>query len=74
MTDADREAFEAQAKDSFNFSRSRKGTYNNPAVARDWKWFAAGCEHVRALAASEAYATMDNFNNATGTYPTKKDT
>ena len=34
--------FEAQASDSFQFVRSRRGNYRNPAVARDWKWFVAG--------------------------------
>lgn len=37
-----RKIFESQAKDSFGFRRSHKGTYVNPAVARDWKWFKMG--------------------------------
>lgn len=37
-----RALFEATAKDSFNFRRSRRGTYVNPAIARDWKWFYIG--------------------------------
>lgn len=37
-----RALFEATAKDSFNFRRSRRGTYVNPAIARDWKWFYLG--------------------------------
>lgn len=37
-----RAIFEATAKDSFNFRRSRRGTYVNPAIARDWKWFYLG--------------------------------
>lgn len=40
--DALRIRFEAMARDSYNFSRSRRGTYNNPATARDWKWFRLG--------------------------------
>ncbi len=41
-----RDAFEAQAKDSFGFSKSARGTYRNTPVARDWKWFQAGIEHA----------------------------
>jgi hypothetical protein len=37
-----REKFEALASDSYDFKKSRKGTYQNPAVARDWKWFQLG--------------------------------
>lgn len=37
-----RQAFEAQARDSHGFRRSRKGNYVNPQVARDWKWFQLG--------------------------------
>lgn len=37
-----RAEFERQANDSYGFKRSRRGTYQNPAVARDWKWFRAG--------------------------------
>lgn len=43
-----RRVFEAQAHDSYGFKRSRKGTYVNPAVARDWKWFRAGVEAANA--------------------------
>ena len=42
-----REAFERLASDpSYKFARSRKGTYVNPAVARDWKWFQLGAKQV----------------------------
>lgn len=37
-----RRAFEALSVDSYQFKRSSRGTYRNPAVARDWKWFQAG--------------------------------
>ena len=37
-----RECFEALARDSYNFKRSRRDCYVNPAVARDWKWFRLG--------------------------------
>ena len=37
-----RKRFEALASDSYNFRRSRRGCYVNPAVARDWKWFRLG--------------------------------
>ena len=44
--DADklREAFERLVghRDSYGLKRSRKGTYVNPAIARDWKWFRLG--------------------------------
>lgn len=40
--------FEALASDpSFKLSRSRRGTYVNPAVARDWKWFQRGASHAQ---------------------------
>ncbi len=34
--------FEKLNRDNMKFSRSRKGTYVNPAIARDWKWFQLG--------------------------------
>lgn len=37
-----RKRFEALASDSYNFRRSRRDCYVNPAVARDWKWFRLG--------------------------------
>lgn len=37
-----RAKFESLANDSFGFRRSHRGTYTNPAVARDWKWFQLG--------------------------------
>lgn len=37
-----RAKFESLARDSHGFSRSRKGTYVNPQIARDWKWFQLG--------------------------------
>jgi len=40
-----RAVFEAQASDpTYKFKRSRRGTYVNPALARDWKWFLKGFE------------------------------
>jgi|GEM_PF-2619660 len=39
-----RTIFESLNRDSFNFRRSRKGTYVNPAIARDWKWFLLGAQ------------------------------
>lgn len=49
-TDAEelRQAFEALARDSHDFKRSRKGTYVNPQVARDWKWFQLGAASIKA--------------------------
>jgi hypothetical protein len=50
-----RAQFEAQASDpSFKFARSRKGTYVNPALARDWKWFQAGVANQSTEAAAMA--------------------
>lgn len=37
-----RTRFEALARDSYNFKRSRRDCYVNPATARDWKWFRLG--------------------------------
>lgn len=38
-----RMSFERHASDpTYGFARSRKGTYVNPAIARDWKWFQLG--------------------------------
>jgi hypothetical protein len=39
-----RKLFESQARDSHGFQRSTRGTYTNPAVARDWKWFLNGAQ------------------------------
>lgn len=44
-----RAAFEAQNRDAHNFRRSRKGTYVNPVIARDWKWFQRGAQHQASL-------------------------
>ena len=41
-----RQIFESRARDSHGFQRSVKGTYTNPAVARDWKWFMAGAAAI----------------------------
>jgi len=34
-------------RDSYGLKRSRKGTYQNPAIARDWKWFQLGAASQR---------------------------
>lgn len=34
--------FEQNNRDSYDFKRSRRGTYVNPAIARDWRWFLLG--------------------------------
>lgn len=52
-----RAIFEATAKDSFNFRRSRRGTYVNPAIARDWKWFYLGATKGNALTQRPAAQT-----------------
>lgn len=50
--------FEALASDpSFKLSRSRRGTYVNPAVARDWKWFQLGA--IRAQQPAPATSDWD---------------
>lgn len=41
-----RDAFETQNKCSHGFKRSARGTYVNPPVARDWKWFQLGIQHA----------------------------
>lgn len=45
-----RAAFEAQNRDTHNFRRSHRGTYANPVIARDWKWFQRGAGAQAALA------------------------
>lgn len=41
-----RAKFEQLASDpSYKFARSRRGTYVNGALARDWKWFCLGMIH-----------------------------
>lgn len=53
-----RAKFESLARDSHRFRRSRKGTYVNPQVARDWKWFQLGAAHQSgALQAAEGLAS-----------------
>lgn len=37
-----RRKFESMNRDSYGFRRSTRGTYTNPAIARDWKWFQLG--------------------------------
>lgn len=40
------EFFESTNRDSHKFKKSVRGTYVNPAVARDWKWFQLGMKHA----------------------------
>lgn len=68
--------FEALASDpSFKLSRSRRGTYVNPAVARDWKWFQRGASHAQQpepAAPSAAAATeVENLRKALQFYADK---
>lgn len=42
-----RAEFEAMNRDSHGFKRSPRGTYQNPPVARDWKWFQAGIDFAK---------------------------
>jgi hypothetical protein len=53
-----RAAFEAHCSkaSTWGLKRSRKGTYVNPATARDWKWFKLGAEALGAHTAANAYA------------------
>lgn len=47
-----RTEFEKLASDpTYKFARSPKGTYRNPALARDWKWFKLGKAQADAEAA-----------------------
>lgn len=49
--DALRKHFEALASDhAYGFRRSRRGTYINPATARDWKWFLLGASQNQRTA------------------------
>lgn len=41
-----RAVFESISKCSHNHQRSARGTYRNPPVARDWKWFQLGIYHA----------------------------
>lgn len=55
--------FEALASDpSFKLSRSRRGTYVNPAVARDWKWFQLGASHARPPAPPDTTAMPEHWH------------
>jgi len=40
------EFFESTNRDSYEFKKSVRGIYANPAVARDWKWFQLGMKHA----------------------------
>ncbi len=42
-----RAIFERANRDSYKFKRSRRGTYSNPAIARDWKWFLLGADAIK---------------------------
>ncbi|MDH1380153.1 hypothetical protein N5J07_11940 [Comamonas aquatica] len=54
-----RTEFEKLASDpGMKFARSPKGTYRNPALARDWKWFRLG--HAQAEADARKVGAMWN--------------
>lgn len=53
-----RTEFEKLASDSHKFACSPRGTYRNPAVARDWKWFRLG--HAQAEAEARKVGAMWN--------------
>lgn len=42
-----RAEFESMNRDSHGFKRSPRGTYRNPPIARDWKWFQAGIDFAK---------------------------
>lgn len=42
-----RAEFESMNRDSYGFKRSPLGTYRNPPIARDWKWFQAGIDFAK---------------------------
>lgn len=70
-TAAQREDFErlANGKAACGFKRSRFGTYVNPAIARDWKWFQLGVIAATRDAADKPVALDENkvrkhFENA----------
>lgn len=67
---AQRKKFEELASDpSHKFKRSRKGTYVNPAIARDWKWFQLGCiyESERNLCPACHGKREDKIGESVGT-------
>lgn len=53
--------FERLNRDSLGFRRSRKGTYTNPLIARDWKWFELGAIAESRAAALSAAPQSDGW-------------
>lgn len=53
-----RDAFECAVAghDSYGLKRSRRGTYVNPAIARDWRWFQLGSEAPSTIRRQEGDA------------------
>lgn len=43
-----RQEFEKLNRDSYGFRRSRRGSYVNPVIQRDWKWFKLGAQTFRS--------------------------
>lgn len=43
-----RQEFEKLNRDSYGFRRSRRGSYVNPVIQRDWKWFKLGAQAFRS--------------------------
>lgn len=66
--DAFRVDFERLASDSYNFKRSRRGTYMNPAIARDWKWFQLGAI-AAATARTEVRQALEDHETAMSVCP-----
>ncbi len=60
-----REAFERLVgnHDSYGLKRSRRGTYTNPAISRDWKWFQLGA----AAAEAQFHGNVDQLAKAVAT-------
>ena len=44
-----RQEFEKLNRDSYGFRRSRRGSYINPVIQRDWKWFKLGAQAFRSV-------------------------
>lgn len=57
-----RAEFEKLATDSHKFACSPRGTYRNPALARDWKWFRLGHAQAQVEAKAEACKVSAMWN------------
>lgn len=54
-----REIFESQNRDSWGFKRSRRGSYINPVIQRDWKWFKNGAAALMTCMRTKSSGTTN---------------